>query len=174
MWLTVHLWIVQETIDLSCTIHQSVQETIDLSCAVHQRCDIYSRNFESSCFIGGGSIFPMLIKSFSDIKNNFILPWMLNYALSINFLIQMIDIQLGTDHLTWMEGGLWFFVSFRKKFPDNTRVRIFIFFVVQSTIFFLQNLTLGYMTNTLNQIFFFPPPKSEYFFQQHWESEYFF
>ena len=21
--------------------------------------------------------------------------------------------------------------------------------------------------------FFFPPPKSEYFFQQHWESEYF-
>jgi hypothetical protein len=41
--------------------------------------------------------------------------------------------------------------------------------------FFSQNLTLGYMTKTLNQIFFFfPPPKSEYFFQQHWESEYFF
>jgi hypothetical protein len=34
-----------------------------------------------------------------------------------------------------------------------------------------QNLTLGYMTKTLNQIIFFPPPKSEYFFQQHWESE---
>jgi hypothetical protein len=33
---------------------------------------------------------------------------------------------------------------------------------------------LGYMTKTLNKIFFFPPPKSEYFFQQHWESEYFF
>ena len=30
------------------------------------------------------------------------------------------------------------------------------------------------MTKTLNQIIiFFPPPKSEYFFQQHWESEYF-
>jgi hypothetical protein len=28
-------------------------------------------------------------------------------------------------------------------------------------------------TKTLNQIIFFPPPKSEYFFQQHWESEYF-
>ena len=37
--------------------------------------------------------------------------------------------------------------------------------------FFFQNLTLGYMTKTLNQIIFFPPPKSEYFFQQHWESE---
>ena len=30
------------------------------------------------------------------------------------------------------------------------------------------------MTKTLNQIIFFPPPKSEYFFQQHSESEYFF
>ena len=31
------------------------------------------------------------------------------------------------------------------------------------------------MTKTLHQIiFFFPPPKSEYFFQQHWESEYLF
>jgi hypothetical protein len=28
--------------------------------------------------------------------------------------------------------------------------------------FFFQNLTLGYMTKTLNQIIFFPPPKSEY------------
>jgi hypothetical protein len=58
-----------------------------------------------------------------------------------------------------------FFVSFRIFFSDNTRVRIFIFF---------RNLTLGYMTKTLNQIIFCPPPKSEYFFQQHWESEYFF
>ena len=37
---------------------------------------------------------------------------------------------------------------------------------------FLQNSTLGYMTKTLNHIIFFPPPKSEYFFQQHWESVY--
>jgi hypothetical protein len=48
-----------------------------------------------------------------------------------------------------------------------------IFFVAQSANVFFQNLTLGYMTKTLNQIIFFPPPKSEYFFQQHWESEYF-
>jgi hypothetical protein len=61
----------------------------------------------------------------------------------------MIDggtsIHLGTDHLTWRGGGLWFFVSFRIVSPDNTRVRIFIFF---------QNFT-GYMTKTLNHIIFF-------------------
>ena len=32
-------------------------------------------------------------------------------------------------------GGLWFFVSFSIFFSDNTRVRIFIFFVAQSEIF---------------------------------------
>ena len=63
-----------------------------------------------------------------------------------------------------LKGGLWFFVSLRIFFSGNTRVRII----------FFQNLTLDYMTKTLNQIIFFPPPKSEYFFQQHWESEYFF
>ena len=66
-----------------------------------------------------------------------------------------------------------FFVSFRIFFSDNTRVRIYFFCRVKREFFF-QNLTLGYMTKTLNQIIFFPPPKSEYFLQQHWESEYFF
>ena len=49
----------------------------------------------------------------------------------------------------------------------------YFFFVAQSANFFFQNLTLDYMTKTLKQIIF-PPPKSEYFFQQHWESQYFF
>ena len=49
-----------------------------------------------------------------------------------------------------------------------------IFFVAQSAIFFLQNLTLGYDKNSESDYFFFPPPKSEYIFQQHWESEYSF
>ena len=68
-------------------------------------------------------------------------------------------------------------------FSDNTKVRIFIFFVSfiifffgqhqsqniyffcsAKREFFFQNLTLGYMTKTLNQIIFFPPPKSEFFF----------
>jgi hypothetical protein len=44
-----------------------------------------------------------------------------------------------------LQRGLWFFFSFRKICSDNTRVRNF----------FFQNLTLGYITKTLNQIFFF-------------------
>jgi hypothetical protein len=31
-----------------------------------------------------------------------------------------------------------------------------------------------YDKHTESDYFFFPPPKSEYFVQQHWESEYFF
>jgi hypothetical protein len=67
---------------------------------------------------------------------------------------------------------LWFFVSFRNFFSDNTRLRIF-FFVARSAKLFVQNLTL-YDKDSESDYCFFPPPKSDYFFQQHWESEYFF
>ena len=50
-------------------------------------------------------------------------------------------------------GGLWFFVSFRNFFSDNTRVRIY-FFLSPKCEFFFQNSTLGYMTKTLNQVIF--------------------
>ena len=49
---------------------------------------------------------------------------------------------------------LWFFASFRNFFSDNTRLKIF-FFVARSAKLFVQNLTLGYMTKTLNQIIVF-------------------
>ena len=72
---------------------------------------------------------------------------------------------LGTDHLT-CRGRLWFFVSFRNFFSDNTRVRIFIFFVAQSAKFFSQNSTLDYMTKSLNQIIFFSSTKIRIFFSE--------
>ena len=61
-----------------------------------------------------------------------------------------------------LKGGLWFFVSFRNLFSDNTSVRIF-FFVAQSANFFIQYSTLLYDKNSESDYFFFPPPKSEYF-----------
>ena len=51
-------------------------------------------------------------------------------------------------------GGVWFFVSFRIFFSDNTRVRIFCFCRAKRENCF-QNLSLGYMIKTLNQIIFF-------------------
>ena len=51
-------------------------------------------------------------------------------------------------------GWLWFFVSFRFFFRTTQELE-YIFFCRAKREFFFQNLTLGYMTNTLNQIIFF-------------------
>ena len=48
-----------------------------------------------------------------------------------------------------LKGGLWFFVSLRKKISDNTRVRIFISFVAQ---FFFPEFNIRLYVKTLNQI----------------------
>ena len=71
-----------------------------------------------------------------------------------------------------LQGGLWFFVSFRIFFSHNTRVRIFIFLSCKARNFFPEFNKRLYDKNSESDYFFFPPPKSEYFFQQHWESEY--
>jgi hypothetical protein len=81
---------------------------------------------------------------------------------------------LGTDHLT-AGGGYGFLFRSECFFRTTRELEYFFFFCRTKFQFFFQNLKLGYTTKTLNQIIlFFPPPKSEYFFQQHWESEYFF
>ena len=74
------------------------------------------------------------------------------------FLIIYLNMycRLGTDHLTCK--GVMVFFTFKKFL---------------ARIFF-QNLTLGYMTKTLSDYFFFSSTKIRIFFQQHWESEYFF
>ena len=56
---------------------------------------------------------------------------------------------------------------FRSEFIIRTTEELeYLFFCRAKREFFFQNVTVGYMTKN--------PPKSEYFFQQHWESEYFF
>ena len=72
-----------------------------------------------------------------------------------------------------LKGGYGYL--FRSEFFFRTTQELeYLFFCRAKREIFSQNLTLGYMTKTLNQIFVFPPPKSEYFFQHHWESEIFF
>ena len=53
-----------------------------------------------------------------------------------------------------LQGGLWFFVSFRIFFSDNTRVRIFIFLLRKARNFFPEFNKRLY-DKTLNQIIFF-------------------
>ena len=64
---------------------------------------------------------------------------------------------LGTDHLT-CRGGLWFFVLFRIFFPDNTRVRIFIF------LFFPEFNIRLYDKNSESDYFFFLHQNQNIFF----------
>ena len=53
-----------------------------------------------------------------------------------------------------LKGGLWFFVSFRNFFIGQHKSWN-IFFLPREAGIFFPNLTLGYMTKTLNQIIFF-------------------
>jgi hypothetical protein len=89
------------------------------------------------------------------------------YANEINSIVfvadriaDMFENGIIRDLVDKVKDDLTFFVSFRIFFSDNTRVRIFIFFL---EIFF-QNLTLDYMTKTLNQIIFSSSTKIRIFF----------
>ena len=92
----------------------------------------------------------------------------------IRFYPDIQNVHLIRDGPFNLQGGLWFFVSFRIFFSDNTRVRILIFLSCAKRNFFPEFNIRLYDKNSESEYFFFPPPKSEYFFQQHWESEYFF
>jgi len=73
-----------------------------------------------------------------------------------------------------LQGGCYsFFFVQKKKFRTTRELEYFFCCRTKREICF-QCLTLGYMTKTLNQIIFFSSTKIRIFFQQHWESEYFF
>ncbi len=65
---------------------------------------------------------------------------------------------------------------FRSEFFFRTTQELeYLFFLSRKAgIFFPEFNIRLYDKNSESNYFVFPPPKSEYFFQQHWESEYFF
>ena len=80
---------------------------------------------------------------------------------------------LGTDHLTCRGGGYVFL--FRSEFFfRTTRELEYLFFLSSEAGIFVPEFNFRLYDKNSESDFFFPPPKSEYFFQQHWESEYFF
>jgi hypothetical protein len=78
-----------------------------------------------------------------------------------------------TDHLTCRvgKGGGYGFL-FRPEFFFRTRELEYLFFL--SRILIPECNIKLYDKNSESDYFIFPPPKWEYFFQQRWESEYFF
>ena len=71
-----------------------------------------------------------------------------------------------------LQGGLWFFVSFRKKFRTTPELK-HLFFLSHKPRNFFPEFNIRLYNKNSESDFFFPPPKSEYSFQQQWESEYF-
>jgi hypothetical protein len=87
----------------------------------------------------------------------------------------VIDLWSGDQQrLQWWFG--WFMV-FKTTFNNISVISWRSVLLVDETGVPRENHQLPQVTNKLKifkQYFTFPPPKSEYFFQQHWESEYFF
>ena len=64
---------------------------------------------------------------------------------------------------------------YRSEFFFRTTQELEYFFLARKAQIFVPVLNIRlYDKNFESDYFCFPPPKSEYFFQQHWESEYFF
>ena len=83
-----------------------------------------------------------------------------------------MTIMLVRDRPFKLQGGVMVFCFIQKKNFGQHELEDF-FLSRKARIFFPEfNIRLYDKNSELN--FFFPPPKSEYFFQQHWESEYFF
>jgi hypothetical protein len=75
----------------------------------------------------------------------------------------------------YLEGGGGYGFLFRsKKNVRTTQELEYLFFLSLKARNFFPEFNIRLYVKTLNQIIFFSPPKSEYFFQQHWESEYIF
>jgi hypothetical protein len=63
---------------------------------------------------------------------------------------------------------------FRSEIFFRTTRELEYYFFLSRSIFFPEFNIRLYDKNSESDYFVFPPPKSEYFFQQHWESEYYF
>ena len=75
-----------------------------------------------------------------------------------------------------LKGGGGYGFLFRSEiFFRTTRELEYLFFMSSKALMFFPEFNIRlYDKNSESDYLFFHPPKSEYFFQQHWESECFF
>jgi hypothetical protein len=73
-----------------------------------------------------------------------------------------------------LKGGGGYGFLFRSEIFFWTTQELDLFFLSRKAQNFFPQFNIRLYDKNSESDFFFPPPKSEYFFQQHWESEYFF
>ena len=72
-------------------------------------------------------------------------------------------------HETWIRYDIYTFMH------SKTQELEYLFFLSRKVRNFFPEFNIRlYDKKIWIRLFFFPPPQSEYFFQQHWESKYFF
>jgi hypothetical protein len=74
-----------------------------------------------------------------------------------SFIYGRVHIRDRPFNLNPMKGELWFFVSFRIFFSDNTRVRILIF-LSRKAQFFFQEFNIRLYDKNFESDYFFSPP----------------
>ena len=73
-----------------------------------------------------------------------------------------------------LQGGSYGFLFRSEFFFRTTRELEYLFFLSRKAQFFFPEFNIRLYDKNSESNFFFPSSKSEYFFQQHWESEYIF
>ena len=71
-----------------------------------------------------------------------------------------------------LKGGYGFLFRSTKIFRTTQELEYFIFLLRKAHNFFSEFIIRLYHKNSESDYYFPPTQKSEYFFQQHWESEY--
>ena len=147
-------------------IFPCLQGNLSLSCTIC-RCLILYLTFISSCalfdsyvLLADDHVNKVSYFSFMSIKK--VIPYFCvlreGYYVIIWLIVRDRPFNLKEG------GGLWFFVSFRNFDSDNTRVRIFIFYVAPSAKFFPEFNIRLYDKNSESYYFFFLHQNQNIFF----------
>ena len=96
--------------------------------------------------------------------------------LSISFLLPLFIWQLSHNCIIFLSEmtKIRYGFLFRSEFFFRTTQDLEYFFLSLEAQIFFPEFNIRLYDKSSESDFFFPPPESEYFFQQHWESEYFF
>jgi hypothetical protein len=100
--------------------------------------------------------------------------WSLKFARRVNSWHEYVVASTIRDRPFNLWGGYGFLFRSEFFFLWTTRELEYLFLLLCKARIFFPEFNIRLYDKNSESNFFFLPPKSEYFFQQHWESEYFF